>query len=139
MTQINNGWITLSEQRNQVTVQRAFAGLDTRVSQPNNQGNSEVNHCILYYWERELYPNNEVIKTELKNYILSDLDYTEEIINDILMAADPLPVLTGFVNSLGYDGIINPSRDTLSSLTALPLDVDNGYLLRSRNRAFTEK
>lgn len=139
ITEINNSWITLSEQRNEVTVQRAFAGLDTRIAQPNNIGKSEVQYCTLHYWERELYPNGEVIKTELKNYVLADLDYTEEMINEVLMSTDPLLVLTGFVNALGYDGIINPSRETLVSLTALPLDAENGYLLRSRNRLFTEK
>ena len=138
-TEINNSWITLDEQRNEVTVQRAFAGLETRIAQPNELGKSEVQYCTLHYWERELYPNNEVIKVELKNYVLADLDYTEEMINEILMAADPLPVLTGFVNALGYEGIINPSRETLADVNILPLTVENNYPLHRDTRVKSVK
>lgn len=132
-TNVNNGWITLDEQRNEVTVQRAFAGLHTMVGEPI-EGQSEVKQCIVYYHERELYPNGEVIKTELKNYTLADLDYTEEEINSILYYMDELKVLTGFVNALGYDGIINPARETLENTTILPLTVENGYPLRRDTR-----
>lgn len=132
-TNVNNGWITLAEQRNEVTVQRAFAGLHTMVGEPI-EGQSEVKQCIVYYHERELYPNGEVIKTELKNYTLADLDYTEEEIDSILYFMDELKVLTGFVNALGYDGIINPARETLENTTILPLTVENGYPLRRDTR-----
>jgi hypothetical protein len=133
ITEINNGWITLDEQRNEVTVQRAFAGLHTMVGEPI-EGLSEVKQCIVYYHERELYPNGEVIKTELKNYTLSDLDYTEEEIDSILYYMDELKVLTGFVNQLGYNGIINPARETLENVGILPLTVENGYPLRRDTR-----
>lgn len=132
-TNVNNGWITLSEQRNEVTVQRAFAGLHTMVGEPI-EGLSEVKQCVVYYHERELYPNGEVIKTELKNYTLSDLDYTEEEINSILYYMDELKVLTGFVNQLGYNGIINPARETLENVGILPLTIENGYPLRRDTR-----
>lgn len=125
MTTINNEWITLETQRNGVTVQRKFAGLDTRINQ-----NNQVQYCTVHYWERELYPNNEVIKTELKNYALEDLAYTEVEGGHM----NPLAVLTGFVNSLGYPGIINPARTTLEALTALPLDAPNGYPLHLNTR-----
>jgi hypothetical protein len=133
ITEISNSWITLDEQRNEVTVQRAFAGLHTMVSEPI-EGLSEVKQCIVYYHERELYPNGEVIKTELKNYTLQDLDYTEEEINNILYYMDELKVLTGFVNQLGYNGIINPARETLENVGILPLTVENGYPLRRDTR-----
>ena len=64
MTTINNEWITLSELRNGVQVQRKFAGLDTKISLEDN-----VEKCLVKYWERELYPNGEIIKTEEKYYI----------------------------------------------------------------------
>lgn len=133
ITKINNSWITLAEQRNEVTVQRAFAGLHTMVGEPI-EGLSEVKQCILYYHERELYPNGAVIKMELKNYILADLDYTEKQIDDILYYMDELKVLTGFVAQLGYDGIINPARETLENIDILPLSIENGYPLRRDTR-----
>jgi hypothetical protein len=133
ITEISNSWITLDEQRNEVTVQRAFAGLHTMVGEPI-EGLSEVKQCVVYYHERELYPNGEVIKTELKNYTLADLDYTEEEIDSILYYMDELKVLTGFVNQLGYNGIINPSRETIENTSILPLTVENGYPLRRDTR-----
>ena len=80
-----------------------------------------------------------MIKVELKNYVLADLDYTEEMINEILMAADPLPVLTGFVNALGYEGIINPSRETLADVNILPLTAENNYPLHRDTRVKSVK
>ena len=127
MTTINNSWITLSEQRNGVTVQRKFAGLDTFINELN-----EVVPPTVKYWERELYPNGEVIKTELKFYKLEDLEYTE-CENDT-MYMNPLPVLSGFINNLGYPGIINPARETLENVSILPLNVENGYPLRRDTR-----
>jgi len=51
MATINNEWITLSEKRNGVDVQRKFGGLDTDISEDNT-----VLYCNVKYWERELYP-----------------------------------------------------------------------------------
>lgn len=133
ITKVNNGWITLADQRNEVTVQRAFAGLHTMVAPPVD-GESDVTQCVLYYHERELYPNNEVIKVELKNYVLADLAYTEKEIDNILYYMDELKVLTGFVNSLGYSGIINPSRQTLENISILPLNVTPDYPLHKNTR-----
>ena len=131
ITTINNEWITLTEQRNGVDVQRAFAGIYPMVSEPEN-GVSIVKQCIVYYWERELYPNGLPIKVTLKNYRLSDLN---ESINDIEgWKMEPLPVLSGFVENLGYPGIINPARVTLSTLTALPIDAPDGYELHKDTR-----
>jgi len=125
-TTINNTWITLSEQRNGVQVQRKFAGLDTKISLEDN-----VEKCFVKYWERELYPNGEVIKTEEKYYKLEDLasqdvGETQEML--------PLAVLSGFINNLGYPGIINPARETLENVVILPVTVENGYPLRRDTR-----
>jgi hypothetical protein len=127
MTTIINEWRTLSEFRNGVQVQRKFAGLDTEISEEN-----EVLFCKVKYWERELYPNGAIIKTEKKWYSLQDLSIT---VNDIEnWYQDPLPVLTGFINSLGYPGIINPALETLENPNILPLTVENGYPLRRDTR-----
>lgn len=127
---INNDWITLTEQRNGVTIQRKFAGLDTFIEHPSN----EVKYCIVKYWERELYPNNNIIKTELKTYSLENLQYTEIEENGVIYYMEELPVLEGFIQSLGYAGIINPSRDTLDNTVILPLTAENGYPLRRDTR-----
>lgn len=132
MTTINNNWITLSELRNGVEVQRKFAGLDTKISLEDN-----VERCFVKYWERELYPNGEVIKTEEKFYKLEDLEYTE-CENDT-MYMNPLPVLSGFIQALGYPGIINPARETLENVVILPINVENGYPLRRDTRVILDK
>jgi hypothetical protein len=127
MTTITNDWITLEELRNGVTVQRKFAGLETRISTSN-----EVTFCKVLYWERELYPNDEVIKTELKHYSLSDLP---ETVNDAEgWRMEPLAVLSGFIQSLGYPGIINPARETLAGEVALSVNSPDGYILHSETR-----
>lgn len=127
ITTINNDWITLSVQRNGVDVQRKFAGLDTFVNL-----NDEVEYCKVKYWEKELYPNNEELKVELKYYSLEDLD---ELVNeDEGWKMEARAVLSGFVNSLGYPGIIDPARDTLNGVTALPITVPSGYALHKDTR-----
>lgn len=131
ITTINNDWITLSELRNGVQVQRKFAGLDTKISLEDN-----VERCFIKYWERELYPNGEVIKTEEKYYKLEDLA-SQDVGETQQML--PLAVLSGFVNNLGYPGIINPARETLENTTILPLNVENGYPLRRDTREILNK
>lgn len=131
MTKINNNWITLSELRNGVRVQRKFAGLDTKISLENN-----VEKCFVKYYERELYPNGEIIKTEEKYYSLEDLA-TQDVNDTQYMAA--LPVLSGFINNLGYPGIINPARETLENVIILPVKVENGYPLRRDTRPVVDK
>lgn len=126
MTIINNDWITLSELRNGVQVQRKFAGLDTKISLENN-----VERCFVKYYERELYPNGEVIKTEEKYYSLEDLALQD--VGDTQYMAE-LPVLSGFINNLGYPWIINPARETLENVVILPVTVENGYPLRRDTR-----
>lgn len=131
MTTINNGWITLSELRNGVQVQRKFAGLDTKISLEDN-----VERCHIKYYERELYPNGEVIKTEEKFYKLEDLA-SQDVGETQYM--EPLSVLSGFINKLGYPGIINPSRETLENTSILPVNVENGYPLRRDTRVILDK
>ncbi len=127
MTTINNDWITLEVLHKGVTVQRKFAGLDTFINEDN-----EVTKCDVKYWQRELYPNGDVIKCELKHYSLQDL---AETINDFEgWRQEPLAVLTGFINNLGYPGIINPARDTLMNHLILKADAENGYPLRRDTR-----
>lgn len=127
VTTINNGWITLSEQRNGINVQRKFGGIDSMINEDNT-----VEYCRIFYWERELYPNGEIIKCEKKWYSLEDL---AETINDVEQwRQEQLLVLTGFVNSLGYPSIINPSRETLENVSILPLTSYNGYPLRRDTR-----
>ena len=131
MTTIENSWITLQTLKKGVQVQRKFAGLDTFINHEQNA----VDYCIVKYWERELYPNGDVIKTTLKNYTLQDLEYTELLgENEQVYYMDALPVLTGFIMMLGYNGIINPSRETLENHVILPIDIENGYPLRRDTR-----
>ncbi len=130
-TTINNEWITLSEMRNGVTVQRKFAGLDTKISLEDT-----VEKCFIKYWERELYPNGEVIKTEEKYYSLEDLALQD--VGDTQYMAS-LAVLSGFINNLGYPGIINPARETLENIVILPVTVENGYPLRRDTREILNK
>lgn len=133
-TTIENEWITLSEKRNGITVQRKAGGIYPLINVDDT-----VEYCKVYYWERELYPNGEVIKTERKWYTLEDLAYTEITIDNVVYAMQPLAVLTGFVQSLGKSYIIGPCRDTLENTTILPLDVENGYPLRRDTRPKTVK
>jgi hypothetical protein len=130
MTTISNTWITLEEQRNGVTVQRKFAGLNTFIDSETD----EVKYCIIHYWERELYPNNNVIKTELKKYVLTDLEYSEVVIGGQTYYMEALPVLSGFIDAFGQRDIVDASRETLISLAALPLDAVDGYILRRDTR-----
>lgn len=128
---INNEWITLTEKRNGVDVLRKFAGLHTDINLDN-----EVTGCIVNYWERELYPNGEVLKTELKSYKLENLAETD--IDDTHYMAE-LNVLNGFIAQLGQPAIINPARQTLNSLLHLPLDAPNGYPLHLNTRQILER
>lgn len=127
ITTINNDWITISTQRNGVDVQRKFAGLDTFINL-----NNEVEHCKVKYWERELYPNGQELKTDLKYYSLEDLD---ELVNDAEgWKMEARAVLTGFIQSLGNPYIIGPARQTLGDMSVFPPTVTNGYSLHSETR-----
>lgn len=135
MATVENEWIEPVDLesnivlRNGVSVKRKFAGLDTIIDVNDN-----VEYCIVKYWEREYYPNGEVIKTELKQYILQDLAETTGTDETGDWVQDALPVLQGFIYNLGYPGIINPARDTLSNAFVLPLTVPNNYPLRRDTR-----
>lgn len=126
-TTINNDWITLETKKNGVDVQRKFAGMDTLVGIDN-----VVQYCTIKYWERELYPNGDPIKTTLKSYLLEDLSQSVNEVEGWTM--DPLPVLTGYIQTVGQPYIIDAARETLMSLAALPLDAEDGYILRRDTR-----
>jgi len=126
MATINNEWITLEEQRNGVTVERKYAGHTNSISYETN----EVIQCDIYYWERELYPNGEVIKTERKCYKLMDL--AETVTEEYRMA--PLAVLSGFIRDLGQPFIVDAARETLKGEKSLPVTVPNDYPLHLDTR-----
>lgn len=132
MTQISNNWITLSAQRRGVNVERAFAGIHPMVSEPDENGNSIVTQCPVYYWERELYPNGEVIQTRMKSYVLQDLAETVNDQEGYRMAAKA--VLTGFIQALGLSGIVGPARITLEDINVLMLAAPDGYPLHLDTR-----
>lgn len=135
MTEISNDWVIPVDKdnnqvlRNGVTVKRKFAGLDTTIDI-----NNVVDGCTVKYWEREYYPNGEVIKTELKTYTLQDLAETTGTDETGDWVQDALPVLQGFIYNLGYPGIINPARETLGNAFILPLTIANNYPLRRDTR-----
>lgn len=126
-TTINNEWIRLISTNNGLSVERKFGGLDTEINL-----NNEVTKCNVKYWERELYPNGQVNKCELKFYQLVDLDVKINEL-ELYQMAERL-VLTGFINNLGYSGIINPARMTLTDELVLPLGKENGYELHRDTR-----
>ena len=141
-TIIVNEWIVLSETRKGATIQRKYAGLDTLTDDSN-----KVLYTTIKYWERELYPNGEPIKTVLKSYTLSDLERKEWIDtaavldseNNVITPAivkyqNQLLVLSGFVASLGNPYIIAPARATIADLSKLPLDHEEGYPLHRDTR-----
>ena len=132
-TKINNNWITLDKLYKGITIQRKFAGIDTYVNEFD-----DVEYCKIKYHQRELYPNGDVIKTELKYYTLEDLPYTELEIENVLYKMDPLLVLSGFIAQLGMPAIINPSRTTITNSVILPIDSNNGYALHRDTRTKTQ-
>lgn len=105
---------------------RKFAGIHTDIDLDN-----KVTNCSINYWERELYPNGEVLKTELKTYTLENLSETD--VDDTHYMAS-LNVLDRFINTLGYNGIINPARQTLANIGVLPLDINQLYPLHLNTR-----
>ena len=128
-TLTTNDWITLPDTYKGVTIQRKFAGLDTYINEDD-----DVEYCLIKYWQRQLYPNGDVIKTELKSYSLQDLPYTELEVEGVMKYMDALPVLTGFITTLGDPFIVTPARDTIENATLLPITSLNGYPLRRDTR-----
>lgn len=123
---INNEWITLKEKRNGVDVMRKFAGIHADIDLDN-----KVTNCSINYWERELYPNGKIIKTELKTYTLENLSETD--IDDTHYMAS-LDVLDGFIDTLGHNDIIKPARQTLANIGVLPLEISSIYPLHLNTR-----
>lgn len=125
-TKISNEWITAGT-KNGVTVQRKFAGVHASIDLEDT-----VTNCHIDYFYRELYPNGEVIKTELKQYTLVDLDEYNNEPEGWKMEA--LKVLTGFIDSMGNKYIIEPARETLADGNVLPIDAPDGYWLHEATR-----
>lgn len=136
-TTINNGWITLTEKKkgttpeNGITIQRASKALNTDWSEPDENGKSIVLSCVISYYQRELYPNGDVIKTELKTYKLEDLA-SQDVGETEYM--EPMAVLSGFVAQLGQPAIVNKILSTLSNSTVLPIDAEDNYPLNRDTR-----
>lgn len=141
-TTINNAWGTLINKKNGttpdngITVQRASAGLNTRWGAPNNDGKSIVEICDISYYQRELYPNGDVIKTELKVYKLEDLAS-----QDVGEAKEmlPLAVLSGFVANLGQPLIVDKILLTLMNDAVLAIDSPQNYPLHRDTREVVDK
>lgn len=142
-TILTNEWITLSQQRHGLTVQRKYAGINTLCDELNNK----VLYCIISYYERELCPDGTPNKSFLKSYTLTDLERVEwidtaatydengvELTPAIIKYRNELKVLTGFVNSLGNNYIIAPTRVTIENLAVLPLEHEQNYPLHRDTR-----
>lgn len=129
---MRNDWNTLSEQRNGVTVQRKFAGMHTEIDIENN-----VKFCIIYYYERELYPNGTPIKTERKSYTLNNLSEFISTDDNGTYKLDATDTLDYWITNLGQAGIIDPVNGTIINLELLPLDIEDNYPLKRDTRTKT--
>ena len=142
MATVTNGWITLTEKKNGtnendgMTVQRASGGINASWTEPDEDGNSTVNGCVLKYFQRELYPNGEVCKREVKTYLLENL--VESGIDETHYMA-PLAVLNGFIAGLGQPQIVNKIRLTLTDCAVLPIDAPIDYRLHDATRQILER
>ena len=136
-TVLTNDWITLSETRKGATVKRKFAGLDTLCNVEN-----VMQYCKVKYWEAEFYPNGEISKQFLRSYSLTDLERiewtenigTEETPNIVIKFRNELKVLSSFIASLGNPYIVSPTRNTIQTLSILPLEHEEGYPLHRDTR-----
>lgn len=120
-----NNWITLSEQLNGLNIQRKFAGLHTEIDESN-----QVLFCRIYYFERVLYPNGSVIKTEKKTYLLKNL-YEEFLLdqNHVPYKLSATTNLDYYIQNIGQPFIINNVNETLSNISLLPVDIESEYPL----------
>jgi len=140
---VNNDWV-IAGQRNGLDVRRKFKGISTCVDINNN-----VQECIIYYFEQELYPNHtvqnpSVAKTLHKSYHLKNIgkrikveitSAIEEGQEDEVVETeirDMINTLNTYISDLGQNGIINPVNATLVDLNKLPLDVADSYVLNSK-------
>lgn len=142
MGQVSNNWLTLAEKKkgttaeNGVTVQRASAGLETRWSEPDSNGQSSVELCSISYYQRELYPNGDVVKIERKIYRLEDLASQDVGETDEMKA---LAVLSGFIAQLGQPLIVDKILMTLMNSAILAIDAENNYPLHRDTREVVAK
>ncbi len=141
---VTNNWVILSQQRNGLNIRRKFKGLATSVDIDNN-----VQECIIYYFEQELYPNHteenpSIIKTIHKAYHLKNIgkrikfeitpsveEGGEDIVEESELRAE-INTLNTYINEIGQNGIVNPVNVTLADLDKLPLDVADIYTLNSK-------
>jgi len=140
---VKNDWIIVGK-RNGLNVRRKFKGLSTCVDINDN-----VQECVIYYFEQELYPNHtaknpSIAKTEHKAYHLKNIG--KRIKSDITFATNDdeldaiietelrsdINTLDTYISEIGQAGIINPVNATLSDLDKLPLDSSNFYTLNSK-------
>jgi hypothetical protein len=143
-TTLVNDWITLPDPHtiNGAPVQVKYAGLDTLCDE-----NNVVLYTYCKYWQRELYPNGQPIRTYLRSYKLEDLERKEwedtpAVYDEAGVLVTPAVikymnerlVLTGFVNTLGNPYIIAPLRATIADKTILPLNHEEAYPLHRDTR-----
>lgn len=125
-----NNWITLTEQKNGINVQRKFSGLHTEVDEYNN-----VLFCRIKYFERELYPDGSVIKTQQKTYLLKDL--SEEFLmdeNEVSYKLSATTTLSYYIENTGQPSIINPINEILGNISLLIMNVESEYPLNRDTR-----
>lgn len=142
----NNDWITVNQTRKGAVVKRKYAGIDTLCDI-----NNVVTYCYVKYWEVELYPNGDISKEFLRTYQLNDLERNEwqEVVGQENIGTEEEPimqdvkvtkyvnerlVLTGFIQSLGNNYIVAPTRETLENIDILPLEHEELYPLHRDTR-----
>ena len=143
ISKVTNNWV-IAGQRNGIDVRRKFKGMATSVDINDN-----VQECIIYYFEQELYPNHteqnpSISKTLHKAYHLKNIgkrikfDTTlpteegQEIVIEETEIRDVINTLDTYIADLGQEGIVDAVNLTLVDLNKLPLDVADSYVLNSK-------
>lgn len=139
---VTNNWV-VAGQRNGLNVRRKFKGIATSVDINDN-----VQECVVYYFEQELYPNHteenpSIVKTLHKAYHLKNIGkrmkveitpaveegQEDEVVETEIRAE--INTLNTYINEVGQNGIVNPVNLVLADLEKLPLDTPEFYTLNS--------
>lgn len=123
----NNEWHPMGKTPNGLDFFRKWASLNTKIDI-----NNVVEFCKVGYYEKVLYPNGDELSLREVTYSLADLPRREWWVETTDLDADgkpikvvekymeALPVLTGFINSLGSPYIVQPALQTIQNLELLP-------------------